>query len=335
LPSPRSIVHRVFIGKDGLRAIWSVLIFVAIFAAICAALVLVLRQLSPPPRGGNVAISEVSLQSVYINESLLAFATLLSTWIMSKIERRGRRYGYGETRRLQKFLAGLGWGVILISLLVVLLWKSGLLIIERQLIFGWDVLCYGVLWFFAFCLLGIFEESISHGFLLYTLTRGLTRFYRRVFQTRYSATLGFWTSAAILCLVFSFVHSGNPGESPFGLVSVFLIGMFVCLSIWRTGSLWCAVGIHAAWDWGQSFLFGVANSGTMNQHRLLATHPQGPAILSGGTTGPEGSILVVGVLALGIVIVVFTLPKGRYQADAENGDQSQKPPFQVPASDQL
>jgi hypothetical protein len=111
--------------------------------------------------------------------------------------------------------------------------------------------------------------------------------------------------------------------------------MFVCLSIWRTGSLWCAVGIHAAWDWGQSFLFGVANSGTMNQHRLLATHPQGPAILSGGTTGPEGSILVVGVLALGIVIVVFTLPKGRYQADAENGDQSQKPPFQVPASDQL
>ena len=161
MPSPRSTVHRVFIGKDGLRAIWSVLIFVAIFAAIFAAMVLVLRQLSPPPRGGNVAISEVSLQSVYINESLLAFGTLLSTWIMSKIERRGRRYGYGETRRLQKFLAGLGWGVILISLLVVLLWKSGLLIIKRQLIFGWDVLCYGVLWFFAFCLLGIRHRTPS------------------------------------------------------------------------------------------------------------------------------------------------------------------------------
>jgi len=164
----------------------------------------------------------------------------------------------GQTLKRYLFGANPKGGVILISLLVVLLWKSGLLIIERQLIFGWDVLCYGVLWFFAFCLLGIFEESISHGFLLYTLTRGLTRFYRRVFQTRYSATLGFWTSAAILCLVFSFVHSGNPGESPFGLASVFLIGMFVCLSIWRTGSLWCAVGIHAAWDWGQSFLFGVA-----------------------------------------------------------------------------
>lgn len=177
-------------------------------------MVLVLRQLSPPPRGGNVAISEVSLQSVYINESLLAFATLLSTWIMSKLERRGRRYGYGETRRLQTFFAGLGWGVILISLLVVLLWKSGLLIIERQLIFGLDVLCYGVLWFFAFCLLGIFEESISHGFLLYTLTRGHTRFYRRVFQTRYSATLGFWTSAAILCLVFLLCPQRQPRRVP-------------------------------------------------------------------------------------------------------------------------
>jgi membrane protease YdiL (CAAX protease family) len=226
-------------------------------------------------------------------------------------------------------------GVILIALLVVLLWKSGLLIIERQLIFGWDVLRYGLLWLLAFCLLGIFEESIAHGFLLYTLTRGLTRFYKWSFQTRYSATLGFWTSAVILCLVFCLVHTGNPGESPVGLLSVFLIGMFVCISIWRTGSLWCAVGMHAAWDWSQSFLFGVANSGLMNQHRLLATHPLGQPILSGGTTGPEGSILIVGVVALGSVIVILTMPKGRYQADAEDWDQSQKPPFQAAVSGQL
>ena len=47
LPLPRSTVHKIFIGEDGLRAVWSILIFVAIFAATSAAPVLVLRQLYP------------------------------------------------------------------------------------------------------------------------------------------------------------------------------------------------------------------------------------------------------------------------------------------------
>ena len=290
MPLPRSTVHRIFIGKDGLRAVWSILIFVAIFAAILAPSVLVLRHLAPPPPGSK-AISELSLKSVYVNESLLAFATLLSTWIMSKIERRGRRYGYGGTRRLQMFLAGLGWGVILISLLVVLLWKSGLLIIERQLIFGWDVLRYGVLWFFALCLVAIFEESMARGFLLYTLTRGLTRFYHWAFQTDHSATLGFWSSAVILSLLFSLGHGANPGESPVGLLSVFLIGMFFCFSIWRSGSLWWAVGMHAAWDWGQTYFYGVPDSGLPATSALLKTEFHGPTWLTGGATGPEASVM--------------------------------------------
>ena len=69
-------------------------------------------------------------------------------------------------------------------------------------------------------------------------------------------------------------------------------------SLWRTGSLWWAIGLHAAWDWAQSFLFGVADSGGISTHRLLSTHPVGPAWLSGGATGPEGSIFVLLVMLL-------------------------------------
>jgi len=318
------MVHKIFVGKDGLRAAWSILIFILIFAAFVAAAVLILRRLYPAPQGAN-ATTELSLKFAYVNESLFAFATLLATWIMSKIERRGRSYGYGGTQPVRKFLAGIGSGVLLISLLVLILWKSGLLVIERRLIFGGDVLRYGVLWFLVFCLVGIFEESLTRGFLLYTLTRGLTSFYQSVFKTRYSAALGFWTSAAILSLIFFLGHTSNPGESPVGLLSVFLAGMFFCFSIWRTGSLWWAVGMHAAWDWGQSFLFGVADSGFMAQHRLLATHPQGRPLLSGGTTGPEGSIFIIGVLALGTLIVVLTLPKGRYVDQPRALDRSPHP----------
>jgi hypothetical protein len=50
----------------------------------------------------------------------------------------------------------------------------------------------------------------------------------------------------------------------------------------------------------------------MIQHRLFATHPVGKPILSGGTTGPEGSVFIVGVLALIALIILFTLPRSHY-----------------------
>ena len=85
--------------------------------------------------------------------------------------------------------------------------------------------------------------------------------------------------------------------------------MVFCFSLWRTGSLWWAIGFHTSWDWSQSFLYGVADSGTMVQHHLLATHPVGKPILSGGATGPEGSIFIIAILALISLIILFTLPR--------------------------
>jgi hypothetical protein len=47
----------------------------------------------------------------------------------------------------------------------------------------------------------------------------------------------------------------------------------------------------------------------MVQHHLFATHPVGKPILSGGATGPEGSIFIIAILALVSLIIVFTLPQ--------------------------
>jgi uncharacterized protein len=317
---PPSTVHKVFMGKDGLRAVWSVLIFIAIFVAFMAATFFVARKLhlvNPRVNPG----AEIPLKSGTIQESIAVFFVLLVTWIMSKIERRGRSYGYGGAHKLKYFLAGMAWGLILISILVFALWKSGLLIFERRLIFGSEVFQYGALWLVGFCLVGVFEESITRGFLLYTLTRGFSGLYLRAFKTRHSAGLGFWTSAVILSVIFFLGHTKNPGESPVGLLSVFVAGMFLCFSIWRSGSIWWAIGMHATWDWGQSFLFGVADSGIMMQHHLLATHPHGQSVLSGGTTGPEGSILVLAVLALGCVGIIFTIPRAHYGDGATDAPQ--------------
>ena len=324
-PKPQpSRLHAVFIGDEGLRAGWSALIFAVIFAILQSISIFAIQKLhliSQPTKG----TLEFSLSFGFINEALSAASVLVATWILLKIERRGRTYGYGGPNRALFFLAGLGSGLFLISLLVFTLWKTSVLVIDGRLIFGADLARYGVLWLLVFCLVGLFEESLVRGFLLYTLTRGLAGLYRSLFRTQHSTALGFWTAAVIMSVIFYLGHTSNPGESPVGLLSVFVGGIFFCYSVWRTGSIWWGIGMHAAWDWGQSFLFGVADSGIMVQHHLLATHPQGQPILSGGTTGPEGSILILGVVALGSLIVFLTLPRGRYYDPPPSASESPQP----------
>jgi len=298
-----------------LRAGWSLLIFVALFAAIAVCVRFIGHKIHPaPPNPG----AEISPAFGYFAESLNFGLTLLVTWIMSKIERRPIAvYGFGDSRKLPHFLAGLAWGAVCLSLLVLTLWKTGLLVINSRLLHGSDILRYGGIWLVAFLLVALAEEYLTRGYLQFTLTRGLAGLYRWALKTRHSEALGFWTAAVIFSILFGLGHSNNPGESPIGLLSAGLAGMVFCFSLWRTGSLWWAIGFHTSWDWAQSFLYGVADSGLMVQHHLLGTHPVGKPILSGGSTGPEGSIFIVVILALVSLIIVFSLPRTRKVAPPE------------------
>ena len=315
---PPSTLRKIFIGSDGLRAGWGLLIFIALFIAVATCVNVIGHKLFPPPAE---AASEAfaTPHAVFVSGTLGVLVTLLVTWIMSKIERRPNSvYGFGGNRKLLLFAVGLAGGAICISLLVLTLWRTGLLVIDSRLLFGSAILRYASIWLFNFLLVGLFEEYSARGYLQYTLTRGLASLYQRAFKTRHSVALGFWTSAIILSILFGLGHGKNPGESPIGLLSSGLAAMVFCLSLWRTGSLWWAIGFHSSWDWGQSFLYGVANSGTVIKHNLLATHAAGKTILSGGTTGPEGSIFILAVLTLASLVIFFTLPRAQYGKTPEH-----------------
>jgi uncharacterized protein len=112
--------------------------------------------------------------------------------------------------------------------------------------------------------------------------------------------MGFWPAATALSAGFGAVHLFNGGEDKIGALSVFAVAMFLCLTLRRTGNLWFAVGLHAAFDWGETFLFSVPDSGIVAPGHLLNAYLHGPAWLTGGTVGPEGSVMafaVVGVAA--------------------------------------
>jgi uncharacterized protein len=320
----KTTLHKVFVGKDGLRAGWSILIFIALFAACIFCVNAVAHRIHPSPQGAKPPAELPVSAALFLEEAIPFLVLLLLAWIMSKIERRPNSvYGLGGAGKLKYFLTGLAWGVTCLSLLVVTLLKTGLLVIDGRLLSGSDTLRYGAIWLLGFLLVGLLEEYLTRGYLQYTLTRGLAGLYAWAFKyphgSALSKTLGFWTSAIIFSVLFGLGHSKNPGESPIGLLSAGLAAMVFCFSLWRTGSLWWAIGFHTTWDWGQSFLYGVADSGAMVQHHLLAAHPVGRPILSGGTTGPEGSIFILAILALVALIILFTLP-GRASRGYASGE---------------
>ena len=298
-------VRWVFYGADGLRAGWSLLLFVAFTWALVWLSKPLLRHLLPP----RVHSKETPLSAVLVGDGVTFAALALAAFFVSLVERRSfGKYGLGRLR-LGQFAWGLMLGAGLLSLLVIALKLSGLLAFDGQLLFYADAWRWGAAWFAGFLAVGFAEEFATRAFVQFTLARGLAGIAGALgVGERPRRVLGFWATALFFSFIFGFGHKNNAGESPIGLLSAGLIGLVFAYSLWRTGSLWWAIGFHAAWDWAQSFVFGVADSGNMMQHHLMASHPQGSPLMSGGLTGPEGSAYVLVAIALTTLAVYVTLP---------------------------
>jgi membrane protease YdiL (CAAX protease family) len=273
--------HWIFLGKDGLRAGWSALLFLFILVALGGILRLATHYLLRSHHHDSAAA--VSPTSALIGESSAMLLVLVATWIMARIEqRRLAVYGYAGRAKLVRFLSGCAWGFVALSGLIAVLWKTHLLAFDAGYLHGFMAWKYGLAWLLMFVFTGIFEESLLRGYLQYTLTRGI----------------GFWWGALLMSIVFGAIHGSNKGESPVGLFTAGAVGLVLCISLWYTGSLWWAIGFHATWDWAQTFFYGTSDSGMVARGHLLSEHPTGPLLWSGGPTGPEGSLYILPLLLI-------------------------------------
>jgi membrane protease YdiL (CAAX protease family) len=248
-------------------------------------------------------------RDVTIGDGASFAAAALASWALARIERR--RFGvYGIGRnRLGDFIPGAFWGLAMLSVLVGVLRATHHLVVDSRALSGSAVFIYGAKWLLAFLCVGLLEEYLSRGYLQYTLTRGMFTMAERI-SPEHARAIAFWSAAVIMSCLFGAGHLLNPGETAPGITAVFLAGMVFSYALWHTGSLWWAIGFHMAWDWAQSFLYGVPDSGFLSAGRLFNTHPAGNTLLSGGTTGPEGSVLVLPTLLLVMVIIRFTARPG-------------------------
>jgi CAAX protease family protein len=232
-----------------------------------------------------------------LSEALVLACVLIATWIMAKFERRSVfSYGLKDRQMFRNFATGASTGFLSLTLMLLCLFAT------RHLKFGWShpsgavLISAALVNVFGFMIVALFEETAFRGYALFALTEAI----------------GFWPGAIAMSLFFAFAHRANPGEADTGLLAVFAFGMLLAFSLWRTGSLLWAVGFHFMWDYSESFLYGVPDSGLVSPEHLLSAKFVGPAWITGGSVGPEGSWFIFLVLAAVALVIHLTYPQRQF-----------------------
>ena len=279
------MVSEIFLGERGLRAGWRLLIFVAVLIACLLGFrevvvhIPTVNRMVQPLREGRLVVS-----AALVAEFQFVLSLLVAVSVMSRIEGRSLAdYGLPVRDALGRyFWQGVAWGMLAVSCVVMLIFSVGGFSFGSSALRGRSLVAYGIGWAIVFLMVGFFEELLFRGYLQFTLT----------------TAIGFWPSAFLLSIVFGFVHLGSRAENWMGGVTAGLFGLFLCLTLRRTGNLWFALGLHASFVYGETFIYSVPNSGFPSYGHLLNSTLQGPRWLTGGAVGPEASVMMVVVLAL-------------------------------------
>lgn len=283
----RSTVKFIFFNQRELRPGWRLLIYIVLAVVFVVALHMGAVWLHLP----LPSLRHMDATNMLISEILSVIAAFGAAALMGKFEHR--RFGvYGLPARQAfrgRFWQGVVWGLVMISVVMLLIALGGGFSFGRLALAPGAIVGYAALWGLVFLTVGFFEEFLFRGYTQFTLTTGI----------------GFWPAAILLSAGFASAHLANKGEGPVGALSVFVIAMFFCLTLRRTGSLWFAVGLHAAWDWGETFLYSVPNSGLVAPGHLSYSALHGPVWLTGGTVGPEGSVMTFAIIGMAALVFAF------------------------------
>ena len=231
---------------------------------------------------------------IFVQELLLFLIVFLPACLMARLENRSVG-DYGLPFRSffgNHFCQGCAIGLAEITILIGSIAAFGGYSPGSLHLQGAAILAWAVYWILFFLLVGFFEEFAFRGYLQFTLADGV----------------GFWPAAFILSVGFGALHLWNQNEGWAGAAGVAAIGLIFALALKRTGNLWLVVGWHAAFDFGETFLFSVPDSGTVFEGHLTNASLHGPVWLTGGAVGPEGSVFSFLTMAAAALFIHKAFP---------------------------
>ncbi|HWE85461.1 MAG TPA: CPBP family intramembrane glutamic endopeptidase [Terracidiphilus sp.] len=334
-----------FIGPQGLRCGWSAGLFIAAFKILLPVAGTLAMILVP-----WLFRDRTSPMGMLVGETIPLAAVVAAGFLLALVEgRRIREYNLVGPRRVRHSLAGALTGFGAVSALLGLLELGGWVRVTPGAEGMRAILASGAVWAAVFLMVGLVEEGSFRCFLFASLTRGVNFWWAvaaeagicayAVFSANHVTALGvflfalagilpcawlawrrnsqagLWQAAWVTSTLFGAIHTGNRGENWIGIFAAAGIGFVFCVSVKVTGSVWWAIGCHAAWDWAETYFYGTPDSGMIAKGHLMTATSSGPAIWSGGLDGPEGSLLVIPIMLLILLVLVVQYGRRR-QAEA-------------------
>lgn len=122
----------------------------------------------------------------------------------------------------------------------------------------------------------------------------------------------------IASTLFGFLHLLNPGVSPLAIINVILAGLWLGLLMYCFDSIWMAIAAHLGWNYSQSIIFGLPNSGNASAFSLLK-YDMASATNSFAYNvdfGVEGTVFVcIMLLVIDCGLIVYAITKKKQPTD--------------------
>jgi uncharacterized protein len=181
-------------------------------------------------------------------------------------------------------LRGVGLGLLLFGVTIGLIAMFG-----GYRIGGWGSVGGTIATLGVMCGVAVTEEVLFRGVLFRLIEKGA----------------GTAVALAVSGLLFGALHLVNPGATLWGALAVAVeAGLLLGAAYTVHRSLWLPIGLHLGWNFAESGLFGATDSGSAFHGGLVVGLPHGSALISGGSFGPEASILAI---LIGVVASVLML----------------------------
>jgi membrane protease YdiL (CAAX protease family) len=285
---------RFFIKDDRLRPTWRVLLyFAAYLVGQLLAQIPIYGAYLLSPKAEEIALGHLPLPLLTLAALASLLSALLITWAFRRFLDKDTLLGLGLQRSKRwprEVGTGLALGFFLMAFIFGLEWALGWVRLQG---FAWHwrppmtlvSLLLGYASFYIFVAFG--EEIAFRGYILQNLRQDW----------------GTLVALLVSSFLFALLHGLNPHFTPLALVGIALAGVFMAYGYLLSGSLWLPIAFHFAWNFAQGPLFSFPVSGLASEGLLLLERGDSPSLITGGAFGPEGGIVGVIALLLGLLLL--------------------------------
>ena len=312
------MLARVLFKDHRLRPLLRVLVYIV--AAVCAQIALgifvgAVYQAIYGPRAMFMRTP------VLLDETIAAMAVVgIAVVLRIFLDRRsvaslgitlGAKMADSRARRYTSVLALVGWGILLgagmqllVFAILLALHQTNVFALHFDAAVGYIVLAWMVIFFVA----ALAEEYPLRGYILQNLWE----------------EWGFWPGAIVTSVMFALIHFKNPyfGDLPWmTLINIAADGLWACLAVLWTRSLWLAWAAHFAWNVFEGPVLGTPVSGIHTGASIVLQGVSGNPLLTGGRFGPEGGAIVLLAEAVGLLALYFLYRCGAFAHAPDSREQ--------------